>query len=465
MAALEETILGYILVNRFQPEQLGLDKDFFRNQRQRQVFNEIKKGNYQIDLIVENIGGDGAAQDVAAWMAGVPETKHEDVIKMISEIQTKRLNEEVRKLIHAGSQSGQYDDEKIGKIYKQIQDIECGGNKDEECETVEELALLEIPEIDWLIKPIVERFGFTLIGAQKGVGKSLVVTQLGLYAAAGISTFLSDEIKIREPLNVLLVQQEVSLPGMVDRLYKMRAEKVFELGGRFRQKTTTGNWWNLTKKEDLQKLRSLIEKYHPDVLILDPLYTFYPKELNTAGDISPMMEVLSDLKTNYNLGLVVVHHFSNKEDPDSQRTSVGRFMGHSMIANSADVTVGLDFLHPKYKQQSLPLPYQNYVMVEITTRHGEWPARFALERKLGGLLFGPSSIWQDLGRSIIPGQIEDLIDANDGEMMQKDVISALISEAKSTTIRRAIDEAIKRGSIFKDILPGKGNPVLLRLAK
>jgi len=465
MAELEKTILGYMLVNRFQPEQLGLDKNFFRNQRQRQVFNEIMKGNYQSNLIAENIGGNGAFQYVSNLMLGVEDTKPEDVIRMINEIRTKRLNEEVRKLINAGSQSGHYDDEKIGKIYKQIQDIERGGSKDEECETVEELALLEIPEIDWLIKPIVERFGFTLIGAQKGVGKSLVVTQLGLYAAAGIPTFLSDEIRISKPLNVLLIQQEVSLPGMVDRLYKMRAEKFFDLGGRFRQKTTTGNWWNLTKKEDLQKLRSLIEKYQPDILILDPLYTFYPKELNTAGDISPMMEVLSDLKTNYNLGLIVVHHFSNKEDPDSQRTSVGRFMGHSMIANSADVTVGLDFLHPKYKQQSLPLPYQNYIMVEITTRHGEWPARFALERKLGGLLFESSSIWQDLGRSIVPGQIEDLLEANDGEMMQKEVIQTLISEARPTTLKRAIDEAVKRGVVIKVNLGGKGNPVLLRLAK
>jgi hypothetical protein len=333
--------------------------------------------------------------------------------------------------------------------------------------SIEELAFLQIPEIDWLIKPIVERFGFCLTGAQKGVGKSLFVTQMALHAASGTPSFLIEDIKIVKPLNVLLVQQEVSLPGMKDRLIKMRKEKIFNLEGRFRQKTTTGAWWNLTNKEDYKKLIRLIEKYRPDILILDPLYTFYPKELNTSGDISPMMKILSDLKSNFNLGLVVVHHFSNKEDADEvqQRSSVGRFMGHSMIANSADTTIGLDFLHPKYRQQTLPLPYQNYVMVEITTRHGEWPARFAIERKHGFLLFEKSTIWQDLGRSIVPGRIEEILEVNDGELLQKDLIGLLIKEASPTTIRRGIDEALKQGSITKQGLPGKGNPVMLRIRK
>ena len=339
--------------------------------------------------------------------------------------------------------------------------------KDEAALTAEELAALQIPEIDWLVKPIIERFGFCLVGAQKGVGKSLFVTQLGLYVAAGSSPFLIDEIKIPKALNVLLIQQEVSLPGMKDRLFKMRGEKVFDLGGRFRQKTTTGNWWNLTNKDDYMKLIRLVEKYKPDILILDPLYTFYPRELNTSGDISPMMKILSDLKSNFGLGLIVVHHFSNKQDSDEIefRSSVGRFMGHSMIANSADSTIGLDFLHAKYRQQTLPLPYQNYIVTEITTRHGAWPARFCLERKRDALLFEKSSIWQDLGRCLVPGQIEDVLEANDGQMLQKDVIEILAKDARRTTVRRAIDEAFKSGKVTKETLPGKGHPVLLRLVK
>jgi len=345
------------------------------------------------------------------------------------------------------------------------EDITANIREDYDALTIEELATMQIPEIDWIVKPIVERFGYTLLGGQKGVGKSLLATQIGFYASSGFSPFIVDEITIDRPVNVLLVQQEVSLAGMKDRQRKMREEKLFNTEGRFRIKTTTGAWWNLTKPEDYDRLKRLLEKFKPDLLILDPLYTFCPRELNTSGDVAPMLQIISDLKTNFNLGLVVIHHFSNKENPDEIRISVGRFMGHSMIANSADVTIGLDFLHPKYRQTNLPLPYQNYITTEITTRHGEWPHRIALERHTGCLLFQESAIWQDLGRSLIPGQVEDLLVANDGEMLQKDIIQTLSSHAKATTIKRALYEAEKRGAIIKQILPGKGKPVLWILAK
>jgi len=330
-------------------------------------------------------------------------------------------------------------------------------------ETVEELVIKEIPPIERLINPLVERRGYTLIGAIKGVGKSLFVTQLALHYASGKSPFLVEDFTIEKPGNVLLIQQEVSLPGIKDRLQKMRMEAVFNLQGRFRQKTTTGHPWALTKKEDFEKLVRLIEKYKPDILILDPLYTFAPNGLNTDKDTAPIIKAISDLKTNYNLGIIVVHHFSNKGRDEDMIATVGKFMGASMIANNADITIAMEFLHPRFKEQNLPLPYNHYCTVEVGTRHGEWPQKFCIERKKGCLLFHKSSIWQEIGRIIMPGQIEDLLAANDGEMLQKDVIEALSREATRTTIRRAIDEAINNGTITKHDLPGKGKPKILRL--
>jgi hypothetical protein len=340
-------------------------------------------------------------------------------------------------------------------------------NDDESAITVEELACLAIPEIDWLVKLMIERYGFCLIGAQKGVGKSLFVTQLGLHVASGSPSFLVDSIEIPKPMKVLLIQQEVSQAGMKDRLTKMQAEKLFKLEGRFRQKTTTGRALDLSRQDDHEKLIRLVERYEPDILILDPLYTFWPRELNTSREIGPLMKILSDLKSNYNLGLIVVHHFSNKASADDVQAmnAVGRFMGHSMIANSADNTVALDFLDPRHKKKALPLPYQNYVSVEITTRHGEWPKRLAIERKQGCLLFERSSILEDLGRSIIPGQIEETIRNNGGEMLQKDLIKELSPYAQATTIKRAIAESVRQGRIKKDVMPGKGNPVLLSISR
>ncbi len=330
--------------------------------------------------------------------------------------------------------------------------------------TVEELAIALIDPIEWYAQPIIGRNIFTLIGGIKGIGKSLFVTQLALFLASGKTPFISDEITIGQPKRVLLIQQEVSLPAMKERLFKMRMEESLDLGGRFLQKTTAGRWLKLTEEEDLKEVQGLIEKYQPEVLILDPLYTFTALGLNRDQDTGPLLEALFSLKDDFGIGLAAVHHFSNKEDPLELRHMSGRFMGNSSLANAADVLISLDFLHPRYKNQLLPLPFNHYACVEISTRHGEWPARFTIEREKDNILFDLSSIWQVLNKILVPGQIEDLLVDNDGEMLQRDLIEKFKDKASRSTVVNAIHEAIKGNRIEKTTLQDrKGKPVLLRL--
>jgi len=330
--------------------------------------------------------------------------------------------------------------------------------------TAEELAVADIAPIEWYVQPIVGKNLFTMIGGIKGIGKSLYVTQLGLFLASGETPFISDEITIGQPKKTLLIQQEVSLPAMKDRLLKFRMEKNIDPGGRFLQKTTAGKWLKLTEEEDLENIKRIIEKHRPDVLILDPLYTFTTRGLNSDKDAGPLLEAMFELKDTYNLGLVAVHHFSNKGDVDEVRHMSGRFMGNSALANAADVLIALDFLHPRYKSQLLPLPFNHYADVEISTRHGEWPARFAIERPKDEVLFTRSGIWQTLNKIIVPGQIEDFLIDADGEMLQRDLIDKFKNKASRSTVVNAIREATKTNRIEKVTLSDrKGKPVLLRL--
>jgi hypothetical protein len=311
------------------------------------------------------------------------------------------------------------------------------GTEGLEAETVEEILKMAIPPIEWQIKSLAERRGYTLIGAIKGVGKSLFVTSLGLHYAAGKPFFMLPEFEIDNPGRVLYVQQEVSLSGMKDRLYKMQRDANFNLEGRFRQKTTTGQPWNLNEEGDREKLIKLVEFHRPDMLILDPLYTFCV-DVNNLKAVSEVMSFLLQLKTDYDLGLVVVHHFSNKPKDDVFISTVGRFMGSSNIANAADVTIAMEFLGGEYKHQNLELPYNHYATVEVTTRHGEWPQKFAAERKDDGLLFHHSGIWDEMGKKIMPDQILRILAENSGEMLQKDLTHLLTDQASYRTIHKAI---------------------------
>ncbi len=330
-------------------------------------------------------------------------------------------------------------------------------------ETSEDLLKKLIPPIERLIDPFLERNGFTLVGGSKGIGKSLLVTQMALHYASGNSGFLNCEIE--KPGRVLLIQQEVGEAGMQDRLIKMYAEGDFDTQGRFFTKTTTGNQWDLTKKTDKQRISDLVLKTHADLLILDPLYTFFPGELNSARDMARVISVLMEVKTKYNLSLVVVHHFTNKSHPDEIKQSTGRFMGHSNLANAADVTVAIEFLHPKYKGRALRLPYNHYAALETTTRHGEWPEPVHIERRQDQLMFHVSSIWDEIGKKVPPDEVVAFVKACGGEKALQDVIS-YFEETKSAhenTIRKSINEAIELGKLGKETMTGQHGRKILRI--
>ena len=97
--------------------------------------------------------------------------------------------------------------------------------------------------------------------------------------------------------------------------------------------------------------------------------------------------------------------------------------------------------------------------------NGKWPERFAIEFDEETFLLKESNIWQEIGKKILPNQIEELIKANENKMLQKDVINYFKSTARPTTTKRAIREAIFQKLITKEFLSGKGNPVLLKIKK
>jgi len=467
----DEVILGWITENPDLYNPHKFPKYILKSDKQHRLISAIDKlleKNSPIDIftIQRESGLDFSyLSSLIEGLHRVDERHFEAYVQqLVEKYYQGELFKETEKQGKAYCDGVPVDLSKTKDIIAKIDQIESkSGELELTASTIEDLALEDISEIDWLVHPIVARHNSTLLGGIKGVGKSLLVNQLGLYAASGASPFISDQINIPKPCKVLLVQQEVSLPGMKNRFEKMRMEKTFQLEGRFRQKTTTGNWWSLASDDGLRKIKMLIEEHEPDILILDPLYTFAQDGVNRDQEIAPVISRISALKDQYNLGIIIVHHFTNKEDPNEPRHMSGRFMGSSMIANAADVLVAMDFLHPNYKSRQLPLPYNHYANIEITTRHGEWPDRITIERRMGELLFHKSELWQELGRLITPGQIADILAANDGEMHQKDLIEYFKDDATPSTVKRAIEEALNQGVIQKEFLPGRGNPAILRI--
>lgn len=322
----------------------------------------------------------------------------------------------------------------------------------------------EVPKDDPLIESLVFRGGLTGIGGVKGSHKSFFVNQLAFSYASG---FPALGFHPASPGRALLIQQEVSLGFNQERLRKMQTYGNFKTGGRFFPITTTGKQLKIVRKEDLTQIKIWLREYDPDILILDPLSSFNEAEENTSRDMGRIVNVFCELKSEFNIGLVFTHHFSSKQDPNdpgAPQEAGGWFRGHTVLPDACDVLVCLHRLPGQKDNPNLAKTWEDYNLVQIQLRNGRWPERFAIEFNGETFLLSKSDVWQEIGKKILPGEIEDLLEENGGEMRRQHVIDALKLKAGITTIKKAIREAIKQGIIEKDTLREEhGHPIVLRL--
>jgi len=474
MQALENEIIASLLVKFSLIEKEDVNAQLFSRKRNRDIFRTAfelyqKNGNNEIDIttLAEKLEKKKiSAYDLIQITTGVPKLQPENFAFKVQKLKEKRLAHKIIKEVHKMAKDGKFELEKAQKYLKEIEKL--GTATDDISKkagifigSLEQLREKEVPKDDPLVENLVFRGSLTGIGGVKGSHKSFFVNQLAFDFSSGYP-FL--KFKIHGPGRVLLIQQEVSLN------HKMQEAGDYDTGERFFPITTTGSQLKLTRDKDLSQIKIWIEKFKPDILILDPLSSFNEAEENTSRDMSRIVNVFNELKSEFNLGLVFTHHFSSKknpEDPTAPTEAGGWFRGHTVLPDSADALICLHRLPGQRENENLALSYEDYNLVQIQLRNGKWPERFAIEFNPQTFLLGESNVWQELGKKIIPGEIEDLIDENGGEMLRADLIKKLKANgAGITIIKKAIREALRQGLIEKDHVPGKrGNPVIYRTKK
>jgi len=466
----EKEVLSYIVKQPDLLNKVDIDKEFFRKQEHRLIFREIAAGNTALQDIAEKIKDQVSLTYIAELGAGTHSGISVDILQSnIRKIKISRLNHEIHKALSAGVNTGKHDDKKLQGLYEEIRRIEesdgASNSKKRWIGTSEEFIDLEIDRVEKLADPIAGRNELIEIGGVKGSHKSFFITLLALHMTSGKSPFLNDYITIQKPTRFILIQQEVSLEEMRHRVEMMKRAGGFTTGNKFIPWTTTGEPLKILNDKDYNEIRRQLDKYKPDTLALDPLATFHVSRENVFEDMAQLLHRFSQLRTEYNLALIFTHHYSSKlklSDPNAPEELAGWFRGHTTLTDAADVLIGLHRLPGQRDNPNLMKAYEDYNLVQIQLRNGRWPDRFAIEFDEDTFLLKESSVWEEIGKKIFPNQIKALIEANDGEMLQKDVFPNFPGIA-ATTVKRAIQAAKDQGLIEKDRLPGQGNPVILRI--
>lgn len=153
----------------------------------------------------------------------------------------------------------------------------------------------DVPE--WLIPGLLERRDRLILTGEEGLGKSHLMRQLGIYAAAGLHPFnLSHRI---EPIKVTIIDNENSWT-QVRRKARPMVEYAEQMSGdpnvRHRVVVDCVGRMDVTRDRDIGRIHQLLDAQQPDLVIIGPLYRLTPRALQTDDEASPVLAALDSIR-------------------------------------------------------------------------------------------------------------------------------------------------------------------------
>lgn len=160
---------------------------------------------------------------------------------------------------------------------------------------------------DWLLKNLVERQDRVLITAEEGLGKSMLLRQLAIMAAAGLHPFNLYRIP---PVRALILDFE-SAPNLVRRkirplLESAEATAGFDPGNVRIDVRPRGI--DLTKRGDVAWFLGRIAASKPDLICMGPLYKMYVGDMNEESTARRVADVLDEARERFDVAFVIETH-------------------------------------------------------------------------------------------------------------------------------------------------------------
>jgi len=235
---------------------------------------------------------------------------------------------------------------------------------------IEFLAAADDP-YDWIVPGLLERGDRLILTGFEGLGKSMLVRQLAVCAAAGVNPFRHD--RRHDPARVLLVDCENS-QSQSRRKLRPIANSAEWLNA------PVGNGWmhlihrpegiDLTREEDAAWFLERVTAHQPDILFIGPFYRLHNANMNDEQVARRVVAVLDAGRAINNCVLITEAHAGHGEAGKSRSV---RPTGSSLLLRWPEFGYGLA---PSVFDQ--PDEHGNFKRVDFLAWRGprderEWP--------------------------------------------------------------------------------------------
>lgn len=171
--------------------------------------------------------------------------------------------------------------------------------------TIDELLDTEDPEYDWLIPGFLERRDRLILTGAEGAGKSTLIRQIGIQAAAGIHPWSLDTVN---PVRVLFIDLENSQTQnrRAYRSLRFVAGDALANGQMIVHSKLDG--LDLTDPHDEAWLDRMVTYHQPDLLITGPIYKLAGGNPNDEKDAKPAALALDRIRDRHGVALILEAH-------------------------------------------------------------------------------------------------------------------------------------------------------------
>lgn len=161
--------------------------------------------------------------------------------------------------------------------------------------TVAELLAQADDEPEWLIPGLLERRDRFMLTGEEGLGKSHLLRQFAIHAAAGLNPL--DHTQHITPIRTTVIDCENTW-SQVRRKIRPAADFAARWGQdpSDRMMVDCTSRMDITRDKDLARIHQLLDAQQPELVIVGPLYRLVPRALQTDDDTAPVLAALDTIR-------------------------------------------------------------------------------------------------------------------------------------------------------------------------
>lgn len=217
-------------------------------------------------------------------------------------------------------------------------DPEAAPDDDEWVVSISDIA--DLADIDdWVVEDLLIPRGVGLITGRPGVGKTQLAFQFSADLACGRSEFLKWDIP-SDGMKVLFVSLEMSTRQLRYLARPIRERYPEPKLNENLMVWSKGDPMALDTAEGQHYFVQLLERYKPDVVVVDSLSLMVDGDLSDDKAVKPAFDFLKKARNHYDFSVVMVHHHRKKANDATSRKSPNT---QSDIYGSYYITAQIDF--------------------------------------------------------------------------------------------------------------------------